>query len=1321
MTTPGSGGNINLAALWVPVMPETSHMGEEMKKAGSQAKRQFEEGFNSGTSPEQIGSNFSSKVTKAMTEGFKGLEIPFGGSSFLEKFSRDVDEKLVNKLKGQASQALQQYRQEWEKLAEVQGRAAEAQNKLTVAQEGGFNKANIMLPLMSQNTRAQKELEEQTTKTTAAHENLTGVTGKLKDAEGEAVKVSGVMAGIMGGALVLGVQSAMNGIESLAEKMIEGVVETFKMGIEVTKELADKAIELGETYEHIGIQIHEFSDTSGSAFEELEGHARKVFGTLDVAGADTGKTMAQFASILDAEPGPALDMLTQHVEELQGRFTNLRAADLGSIFFAFKTPVEQTDSALASLLQSARGAGQGLGDMASALQGNVALTLSEAGMSIQQAGAFMADMMKMGDPGRQAMGGLATAMKEFGKEGLSFGEGMKLAGDRLKELGDTAEGQKLAESLFGTRNWIVAKNAVQDYLEVVEKGPDAFNANADSVDQFLEQTRTLSNEWELVKHKVEEAFMPIGLEAVQMVSGAIDSIKEYIDGHMPQIRDAIKGLGLGLIAFASDAEKFAAGVLDFFGPLADVIAQFVGGTIALMGDFAHYAGDIISNIPGMEDVGNGLIDAGKSAENFGKNLYNLQVSDKMHDLSQWIKQHQIDVQGASDDWIHFSDSVGTAMDSANNSVGGFMDKFPSPSGVFGAGAGLGGPTGPLFGPGGPGSLGAPGGSNGPLFGSGASGGQHKADWDAIAAKEGGGQWNITYTTGVPNGGGLQIKPTTWAMYGGNELTGTALPYKATKEQQETIAERILNGWNNIPGQGPGAWPDTYVGYEGGGHVLSGSGQRDDVPALLKRGEYVWDTEDVDKYGWLIKGIHDGGIRGFDQGGGLDTAGAQVDTIAVAKAAQSLFGINDIGMFRSADGYNEHASGEAADVMTGNNKPLGDQVARYFLQHAAQYGVQYVLWQQQQWNPDGTHSAMTDRGGPTANHLDHVHIRTLGGGFPHGVKPEGFAPPRSGQTSPTPAVIPGMMQAFGQAGGGGGSLQFPGLEGQYGGYGAYGGETADQQYSLAKSVQDARDRAADLDYSVSQALKHIDEIKAKLAEADKPELGLLGQPIVKTPAQQDADVQKKKSLNSELDNATHALAVAQRERAEQDGNISQAERKQAEGQYKKPSGTGGSKGKDDSGLWSSLGSGLLSGMAQELGFGDIFKKAPWEWGAVKLLTGLAGWGLGEANAWGDAIYGKSDGSGGMSPGGAGLGGLSSALGINIPKTMLSAGPNVQPGQGVPMGDMGNVMGRPPGPVTYDNSLHISSDIDPNHVASIVNDGKGAQNSSLNTYTGGLPPP
>lgn len=110
-------------------------------------------------------------------------------------------------------------------------------------------------------------------------------------------------------------------------------------------------------------------------------------------------------------------------------------------------------------------------------------------------------------------------------------------------------------------------------------------------------------------------------------------------------------------------------------------------------------------------------------------------------------------------------------------------------------------------------------------------------------------------------------------------------------------------------------------------------------------------------------------------------GLNPNTVAAKRAVEAAFpNIQSIGGWRPPDGYNEHSSGQAIDVMIPNwnssaGKTYGDQVAQYLLANSAALGVDYVLWQQRQWNADGTSSAMGDRGSPTQNHMDHVHAHT----------------------------------------------------------------------------------------------------------------------------------------------------------------------------------------------------------------------------------------------------------------------------------------------------------------------------------------------------------
>jgi hypothetical protein len=75
-----------------------------------------------------------------------------------------------------------------------------------------------------------------------------------------------------------------------------------------------------------------------------------------------------------------------------------------------------------------------------------------------------------------------------------------------------------------------------------------------------------------------------------------------------------------------------------------------------------------------------------------------------------------------------------------------------------------------------------------------------ADWDAIAACESGGVWQINSGNGY--WGGLQFTPDTWFAYGGGPFDGTG-PFPYSASQQIAVAERLLAS------QGSSAWPNCY--------------------------------------------------------------------------------------------------------------------------------------------------------------------------------------------------------------------------------------------------------------------------------------------------------------------------------------------------------------------------------------------------------------------------------------------------------------------------------------------------------------------------------
>lgn len=73
---------------------------------------------------------------------------------------------------------------------------------------------------------------------------------------------------------------------------------------------------------------------------------------------------------------------------------------------------------------------------------------------------------------------------------------------------------------------------------------------------------------------------------------------------------------------------------------------------------------------------------------------------------------------------------------------------------------------------------------------------------------------------------------------------------------------------------------------------------------------------------------------------------------------------------------DHPSGRALDLMVYSNRDLGTKIAAWAQANAASLNIDYIIWDQHIWSVARSREGwrfMADRGSPTANHKDHVHI------------------------------------------------------------------------------------------------------------------------------------------------------------------------------------------------------------------------------------------------------------------------------------------------------------------------------------------------------------
>ncbi|MGK8557652.1 hypothetical protein [Nocardia gipuzkoensis] len=105
----------------------------------------------------------------------------------------------------------------------------------------------------------------------------------------------------------------------------------------------------------------------------------------------------------------------------------------------------------------------------------------------------------------------------------------------------------------------------------------------------------------------------------------------------------------------------------------------------------------------------------------------------------------------------------------------------------------------------------------------------------------------------------------------------------------------------------------------------------------------------------------------------ELAGTRPHVAKVGNLLKKTFGVTDIGgAIGRGDG--DHGAGLALDLMT-SDFARGDAIAEFVLANKQRFGVTYVIWRQR-YNDGSGWSYLEDRGSPTANHYDHVHVSFL---------------------------------------------------------------------------------------------------------------------------------------------------------------------------------------------------------------------------------------------------------------------------------------------------------------------------------------------------------
>lgn len=227
-----------------------------------------------------------------------------------------------------------------------------------------------------------------------------------------------------------------------------------------------------------------------------------------------------------------------------------------------------------------------------------------------------------------------------------------------------------------------------------------------------------------------------------------------------------------------------------------------------------------------------------------------------------------------------------------------------------------------------------------------------------------------------------------------------------------------------------SWGKSLQSFAAGGLVRGpGSGTSDSILAWLSNGEGVVTAKGMKHGAGIVAALNSGWVpspayladmmRAPGYAEGLNPGADYLRSLVMRMWPQ----IKSIGGRRSEDGYGEHSSGNAIDIMipdynTPQGMALGNAIAAMLAKNASALNLNGFIWRQQSYGYGGSFTQgkqMPNRGDDNQNHMNHLHV-ILGSGRGSGAAAVGL--PTSSISLPSGGSVSAL--GFGGSSGSGAS-------------------------------------------------------------------------------------------------------------------------------------------------------------------------------------------------------------------------------------------------------------------------------------------------------------
>lgn len=333
---------------------------------------------------------------------------------------------------------------------------------------------------------------------------------------------------------------------------------------------------LGSAFDGATDAIRIGTGATGEALDSLLADFDEVYKSVPTSMEDASKAIADYNTRLGLT-GPTLQGISKQalqVSSMLGEDLNCVIKSSSEAFQQWNISADDMGGAMDYIFKVSQSTGKGFTDIMQTVQ-QFGPELQSLGYSFEDATALLGQLDKAGVETGDVLTAMKKAVANFGKEGISASDGIKIYYDEIQKATSATEAITIASEIFGNKAGPKMAELIRSGAMSVSDLTAELTANGETIAGAAEDTYDFAERLQIMKQGLEVALKPMANTIFDGLNEFMPTLQKLMERIVPTISNACD-------AAAPFVEDFLLGAADALEDVLPLISQLADDLFPLL-------------------------------------------------------------------------------------------------------------------------------------------------------------------------------------------------------------------------------------------------------------------------------------------------------------------------------------------------------------------------------------------------------------------------------------------------------------------------------------------------------------------------------------------------------------------------------------------------------------------------------------------------------------------------------------------------------------------------------------------------------------------